>query len=162
MSDRIETLKTHLPCGGELWLTFVAQPTAVESDRVDVACFPKVFCSGAYADCKCCPWIERVRKFYARQEGLDEPLREGDVHAGVGKPHVEDGDGTVGEVCDCHDWLVVFNGDKVLYDGQLRAKKLDEAKDLFEKCQNVEVRHGRGIIAFIGRAFGRGRRTKEA
>lgn len=154
MGYPIETLKIPLPCGGEIWFSFVNEPVSVEVDRVNVTCLPKIFCPGTYSNRNGCPWFNRLWKFYSRLDGLDKAGGKGLIAVNVDESGVKEGDGPVGKIGDRHKWLIAFCGNKVLYDRKFRAKQTDEPYDLFEQCKNVKTRHG-GIIPFLRRTFGR-------
>ena len=156
----VETLKIPLPCGGQIWFSFVNEPVSVEVDRVNVTCFPKVFCPGTYSNRNGCPWFNRLWKFYSRLGCLDESSGKGLISVNVDESCIKEGNGSVGKVCDCNKWLIAFCGNKMLYDRKFRAKQIDEPYDLFNECKNVKTRHG-GIIEFLKRIFGLKERGSE-
>lgn len=152
-NDIVNVLKVPLPCGGEIWFSFVNETVPVEVDRVNVTCFPKVFCPGTYSNRNGCPWFNRLWKFYSRLDRLDEAESKGQVSVNVDEAGVEEGDRTAGEICDRNKWLVAFCGNKMLYDRKFRAKQIREPQDLFDECKNVEARHSGRIISFLKRLF---------
>ena len=150
--DKLEML---LPCGGEIWLNFVEFPSAVKTGHVDVRVFPHVKCPGTYANGKGCPWLDRLRKCYTIARGLEERVVDGEVGAVKEEADVQYRNRVVRQVRDDYGRGIAFVAATVLYDRELRPKHFEEPKDVFDECQDVYIGHGKRIIAFLKRCFGK-------
>lgn len=150
---RSDTLSAHLPCGGEMWLTFMEGMFAAGEGDVNVAVFPHVRCPLSYANGKGCPWLDRLRKLHSIAKGLEEVAGYGKEVAPEAKPHVEQRDRVVRHVHDNYTRGFAITPDGLLYDRYLRPKAFEEPYDVFCNCQQVkpERDHKGVIIPFLNR-----------
>lgn len=151
----LDEARMRLPCGGELWFSFVDHGSSKRIDCVNVMSFPHVMCPGSYAKRKGCPYFDRLRKHFTVGTGLKEKSGEGVKIAVDGKTGVDDCDRVVRHVGEYDERGIVFCRRHVLYDKELRPKQFEEREDVFDECPYVKTGHGR-IIAFFMRLFGRG------
>ena len=149
-------LNMRLPCGGEMWLNFVEVPSAVKAGHVDVRVFPHVKCPGTYANGKGCPWLDRLRKFYTVAQGLEERVVDGEMGAVKEEADVQYRNRVVRQIRDDYGRGIAFVATTVLYDRELRPKHFDEPDDVFDECQDVDIGHGKRIIAFLKKVFRKG------
>ena len=158
---RSDTLSARLPCGGELWITFVEGFFAAGEGQVNVAVFPHVDCPLTYADGKGCPWLDRLRKLHSVAKGLEEFAGYGEEMPPKAKPYVEERDRVVCHIRDDYARGFAVTPDGLLYDRYLRPKAFEEPCDAFGKCQYVKSDgdHRIGIIPFLKRLIGRRKTT---
>lgn len=158
---RSDDLTARLPCGGEIWITFISGFFPASSKgKVCVSAFPHVKCPDTYSDGKGCPWLDRFRKLHTAARGVEEAAGYGDWIPPKAKPY-DERDRVVREMSDGHARGFAVTPDGMIYDRLLRPMMFDEPEDTFCNCPRVESDGGNrsGIRGFIRRLFGRKTKT---
>lgn len=146
-------VKTKLPCGGRVVVTFNEHRPASVDGNVEILPLPVIYCPKSYDEAKGCPWIERLRKFYSGLVDLDVRKSNGCAIPFSDEAKVENTNGVVTCVLQAQDRGIVVRGVDQFEDSQLPIKSFEESDDQFYCCNDVKARHG-GIIAFFKRLIG--------
>lgn len=156
---KCETVECRFPCGGVLridWSYIVNADEAGFVNEVDEAVVPELRCRGRYRPSEGCPWIKRLGEFCGLGVAKEQATVDAEPLARSLNPEVEYGQGRRTTVFDCNpNCGIVLSGKEVFEDARFWAI-CHKADKRFYECQN-EVKHG-GIIAFLARLFGRGRK----
>lgn len=147
-------VKTTLPCGGRVVVTFDEYRPASVEGNVEIIPLPVIYCPKSYDEAKGCPWIERLRKFYSGLVDLDVRKSNGCATPFSDKAKVENVNGVTTYVLQAQDRGIVVRGVNQFEDSQLPIKSFEESDDQFYCCNDVKARHS-WIIAFFKRLIRR-------